>query len=116
MKRRRILHLKLYDPSKLPLTPNTNSKSFEVEKPIFVHSNNDSKFIEGCEWIYKCPLKYEELSFLKENSRLCKECSKVVYFVNNIEDFTEKIEEGKCVAYQAKVKTNYVIHMGRKCF
>ncbi|KAF0980802.1 hypothetical protein FDP41_013285 [Naegleria fowleri] len=96
--RRRIEHLKLYNPSELPLTKdveNVNDWRKELSKSFIVDD------IEGCEWIYKCPLNYSHLEMVSRNDdeRFCSVCSRNVKRVKNDEEFKEMAMQGHCVAY-----------------
>ncbi|KAG2374218.1 hypothetical protein C9374_011055 [Naegleria lovaniensis] len=118
--RRRILHLKIYEPKKLPLQRDTTSSSFSLEMPEFATSHYDQKFIEGCEYIYKCPLKFEELAIKVSASQVkmafCKECSHNVYLVNDMEEFKERLSKGDCVAFVRKDPQSNSMSLGRACF
>ena len=109
--------MKIYEPTKLPLRQDTYSYTFQIEESSLPQSKNEEKFLEGCEWIYKCPLKFEELEFKTKDRRYCKECNKHVFLVSELEDFKERVSSGQCVAFKAKEPKNEPrVLMGRVCF
>ncbi|KAG2372737.1 hypothetical protein C9374_013189 [Naegleria lovaniensis] len=110
--KRRIQHLKLYTPHLLPLKPQISSKPFKVVSRQTSTPKGDELFIENCEWIYKCPLKYEELNegphVIKGSShslpkvQFCSVCSKNVYLVRNQVDLKDHVMKGNCVAFTSE--------------
>ena len=88
--RRRIAHLKIHHPLQLPLTKNMSSDLFkEKHDPM----------IEGCEWIYKCPLSFNKLKGTSPDIKFCDVCQKNVYNVKTKEELIEHANQGHCIAY-----------------
>ena len=55
--------------------------------------------LEGCEWIYRCPLSFDQLERgSDDNVRYCNVCSKNVYNVTTEQDLQQKVNGGHCVA------------------
>ncbi|KAG2372736.1 hypothetical protein C9374_013188 [Naegleria lovaniensis] len=121
--KRRIQHLKLYTPQLLPLKPQISSAHFTLVSftDLFIPKGDDL-FIENCEWIYKCPLKYEELNegnhIIKGSSQnlpdiqFCSVCSKNVYLVRNQVELKDHVLKGNCVAYTSEPKQVFPRLMG----
>ncbi|KAG2372738.1 hypothetical protein C9374_013190 [Naegleria lovaniensis] len=104
--KRRIQHLKLYTPQMLPLKPQTSSAPFELISRHTSTPKGDDLFIENCEWIYKCPLKYEELNEGSSQNlpdvQFCSVCSKNVYLVRNQFELKDHVMKGNCVAFTSE--------------
>ncbi|KAG2387750.1 hypothetical protein C9374_001344 [Naegleria lovaniensis] len=103
--RRRIEHLKLHSPNMLPLQPNNASSSaFQIkETPVM---NYEENFIENCEWIYKCPLSFDELGSSSFESHFCATCEKTVYLVRTVSEFQSRVSNGDCIAFTTRAKKN----------
>ena len=103
--RRRIAHLKIHNPRKLPLTKNMSSDLF-TEK-------NDA-MIEGCEWIYKCPLSFKNLKGTSDpNIKFCNVCKKKVYNVKTKEELRTHANQGHCIAYNYRDPHLEPVRMGK---
>ncbi|KAL9644699.1 hypothetical protein ABK040_012353 [Willaertia magna] len=88
----------------------------EEEEKLFLQNKKvltrfetlDDKFIENCEWIYKCPLNVDEIEF--DSSKDCVEChvcKELVFQVRNPLDFIFHTDQGHCVAFTSKGKKIY---------
>jgi len=98
--RRRIEHIKLYNPIYLPLQPKDDRMDFKVfndTEPLFRSDPNyDDEFIENCEWIYKCPLLTSSRFSYQE---FCSVCEKTVFKVTTMSELKSHVKEGHCVAF-----------------
>ncbi|EFC43236.1 ribosomal large P0-like protein [Naegleria gruberi] len=88
--RRRIDHIKLHMPS-------VNLASARNES--FAIKSYEWNLINQCEWIYKCPLKYDSLPLHTSSSRMCNVCNKIVYQVGSEEQAKHHIIKGNCIAF-----------------
>ncbi|EFC44756.1 predicted protein [Naegleria gruberi] len=80
-----------------------NGYDFKLDIPSFVNSNMDEEIIENCEWVYKCPLSYFNLSGDEIDVKFCNVCEKHVYLVDSLESFRERVGRGNCVAFTSKL-------------
>jgi len=89
-----VAHLKLYHPELLPgLHENisTNPNKFLLRE-----GGND--LLEGCEWIYRCPLSFDQLKKTSNpNIRFCNVCSKKVYNVTSKTELQLRITKEQCM-------------------
>jgi len=53
-------------------------------------------FIDNCEWIYKCPVYFDEL---KREDGYCSVCKERVYQVRSISNFKYHTDAGHCVSF-----------------
>ena len=67
--RRRIAHIRLYEPHKLPLFLNQNSDNQDTLYTVS-HNTVTVPFIENCEWIYKVCLQFYNSKYLQNPSVL----------------------------------------------
>ena len=107
--RRRILHLQVHSPHLLPLGKhfcNTKEDTTFKINPSFKVEQYEEDVIENCDWIYKCPLKYDELDdsslITDENSKYCQACQRQVYHVRSMKEMQEHASKGHCVAFTSK--------------
>jgi len=57
------------------------------------------KEFEDCAFLYKCPIKWEEMIVTEDNDvKFCTECGENVYLTPNFLEFEKRIKEKKCVA------------------
>ncbi len=62
-----------------------------------------SKLIDNCEFKFKCPLLWENLTETEDGKiRFCGECKRKVYFCENDEELKSRAEAGECVAVNMK--------------
>jgi hypothetical protein len=56
--------------------------------------------IINCEFVFKCPLKWENLEKTQnEDRKYCKSCQKNVYFAHSQSELNELARVGKCAAF-----------------
>ena len=92
--RRRVAHLKLYSPTSIPLRKNIPNEVFEEK---------GNELLEGCEWIYKCPLSFNQLQVtVSSDVRFCNVCKKNVYNVKSRTELLYRIEQEDCVALNSQ--------------
>ncbi|KAL9643023.1 hypothetical protein ABK040_010714 [Willaertia magna] len=79
-------------------------KDYNNNKQRIINFNFlDEGFIENCEWIYKCPLNYNEIEFDSlKNCITCHVCKEDVFRVRNEQDFLFHTDQGHCVAFTYK--------------
>lgn len=59
------------------------------------------KLIENCEFRFKCPLMWENLTKTgDEKVRFCGQCERKVYFCENDGEFEKHTRLGECVAVE----------------
>jgi len=64
------------------------------------NSKSPENFIENCEWEFKCPLRYADLTEIpREDYRFCETCKERVYYCNSIEDLALNISQNRCVSF-----------------
>ncbi|KAG2389091.1 hypothetical protein C9374_014491 [Naegleria lovaniensis] len=114
--RRRVNHLKLYAPLALPLHQNMEKDPFKLSNALQLPLDDTSFFIEGCEFNYKCPLKYDQLQYSTNNTRYCTKCNKTVYGTNDVSEFKTHASLGHCVAFSLKRESFEIDFMGDVCF
>ncbi|EFC37013.1 predicted protein [Naegleria gruberi] len=115
--KRRIQHLQIHSPTSLPLVreilrtidPKTDEK-FKIPKPSFSVKKQES-FIENCEWIFECPMKYSELERIDyaDEKRFCTKCKKHVFRAETMQNFKQIIQEGHCVAYPISNRSEFAL-------
>ena len=88
--RRRVAHIKINGANFLPILRRKEGD------PIYDFKSDDG-FIENCEYIYKCPLKFNSLDGYGDE-RSCRVCGKKVYNVENISTFKDYISKGYCIS------------------
>ena len=84
--RRRMKHIKLH------------GKNFIIDTPEFAKTVEQQVYIENCEFIYKCPLQFNQLPSIS-NVRFCNVCNKNVYMVHDMESFEMHMIQGDCIAF-----------------
>ncbi|KAG2393294.1 hypothetical protein C9374_006825 [Naegleria lovaniensis] len=109
--KRRIQHLQLYSPHLLPIKQQSISSSWisssQHGSTIFkiqIDTIATNEFIENCEWIFKCPLRFSELQEIETDpsQKYCTVCEKTVYLVKSNEEFTRYAMQGHCVAFTSR--------------
>ena len=103
--RRRIKHVKLYGnwrqlnySAQMNAIERSFSEQFSILEPgLTMPDTYEAEFIENCEWIYKCPITFENLEY--GNVHYCSQCGEDVFIVRNQEEFKQHSNEGHCIIF-----------------
>eukprot|EP01084_Bolivina_argentea_P223226 377728_1 len=60
---------------------------------------NDNGLPSGFKWNFKCPITFDRLKKIDEQTFYCDQCDKNVYRVNSTKQLEEKVKQNECVTY-----------------